>query len=187
MSPIIKKILIFVVILLLVLGGYYFFFLKNKTPVPETSLVSTTANAPISTAPTNTTPTASNTYMTEDLLALLLNVRNIKIDDALFGTPAFTSLNDSTIELIQEGNEGRVNPFAPIGVDPVVISTSPVDTGIPSIPDQNTIQVSETPAQGISPAGPSALDVLNTTTTNTKTPSTTKSTTTSGIKITPNN
>lgn len=187
MSPIIKKILIFIVIVILVLGGYYFFFIKNSTPATETALVSTTANAPISNVTTDTTTSASGTYMTEDLLALLLSVRNIQIDDTLFGMPAFTSLNDSTIPLIQEGNEGRINPFAPIGVDPVIISTSPIDTGTPIISGQNTIQVSDIPAQGISPAGPSTLDVLNTA--NTNTPSTIKNNTntTSGIKITPNN
>jgi len=53
----------------------------------------------------------------QDFLPLLLNVRNIKLNDAIFLDTAFQSLVDSSIALTPEGNEGRFNPFAPFGVE----------------------------------------------------------------------
>lgn len=62
----------------------------------------------------------------QEFLPILLNVKGIKLDDSIFYDPAFISLKDSSIVLVQDGNEGRPNPFAPIGYDN--IGTTPSTT-----------------------------------------------------------
>jgi len=52
-----------------------------------------------------------------DFLNLLLSVKNIKLEDTILNDATFRNLIDSSIVLIPEGNEGRSNPFAPIGTD----------------------------------------------------------------------
>ena len=53
----------------------------------------------------------------KDLLVVLLNLNNIKLDESIFSSRLFTSLQDFTINLPKTGATGRVNPFAPIGSD----------------------------------------------------------------------
>ena len=60
----------------------------------------------------------------QDFLPMLLSVKTIRLDDSIFSDPAFMSLVDGSIELIPEGNEGRPNPFAPLGAENSVSSTS---------------------------------------------------------------
>lgn len=55
----------------------------------------------------------------QEFLPILLNIKNLKLDDSIFQDPAFISLTDSTMVLVPDGNEGRPNPFAPIGSDTV--------------------------------------------------------------------
>lgn len=55
-----------------------------------------------------------STSLDKDFLPLLLNVKNIKLDNSIFSDPAFNSLVDSSIVLIPDGDEGRPNPFAPL-------------------------------------------------------------------------
>jgi hypothetical protein len=80
----------------------------------------------------------------KDFFALLLNVKNIKLDDAILSDPAFLSLRDSSIVLVPDGNEGRPNPFAKFGNDAVVIPTTPV---APSSPVSPTPPSTPAPAQ----------------------------------------
>lgn len=58
--------------------------------------------------------TVSNTELQNNLLALLLEIRSIKLDDSIFLDPAFRSLDDFGQEIVQEP-VGRSNPFAPVG------------------------------------------------------------------------
>ncbi len=44
----------------------------------------------------------------------------MSLNDGVFTDPAFKSLQDFTRPLVPLGNEGRVNPFSPIGSDPSV-------------------------------------------------------------------
>ena len=114
-----KNIIIFLVVgIIFVL--IYIFFIKQS---PSTAtLVSS-----------STTPTASdlaagnsNPSVTQDFLTLLLNVKNIKLDDTIFSDVAFTSLDGShSITLTPDGTEGRVNPFAPFGTDVIAPATTP--------------------------------------------------------------
>jgi len=121
----IKNIIIFLVIAIVLILGYVFFFKKEPD---QGNLVS---SAPGSTAPTSNN-TESVDLITGDFLSMLLNVKNIKLDESIFTDPAFLTLRDSSILLIPDGSEGRPNPFAPIGFESTfsapVSSTIPVDT-----------------------------------------------------------
>jgi len=124
--PKIKNILIFVAVgIILVL--IYVFFVKQPTDGNSNSaLVSSSGFSAV----TNTVagPTSSN--VTQDFLNLLLSVKSIKLDAAIFSDVAFINLDGShSINLIPDGNEGRPNPFAPIGSDNIVPPVSIITTG----------------------------------------------------------
>jgi hypothetical protein len=107
--PKIKNIAIFVGIAAAIFLGYYFFI---KAPAPEDNLVVSSA--------ANSSPQsgAVATGVPRDFLTLLLSVRNIRLEDAIFSDAAFKNLDGShSIILTQDGNEGRPNPFAPLGPD----------------------------------------------------------------------
>ena len=102
-----KNIIILVAIALAAVLFYTFFVKDDRGS--ETLLSSTGGEPELS--------TSANPAIAGDFLALLLSVKNITLSDAILSDPAFLSLADSSIELIPEGNEGRPNPFAPIGSD----------------------------------------------------------------------
>ncbi len=117
--PSIKNIIIFASIgISLVL--VYSFFIKDDGE--EANLV-TDVSMPVEGSPITTNQPGA--LAGQDFLSLLLNVKNIKLDDSIFMSPAFISLHDSSIILVPDGNEGRPNPFAPIGVD---ITAAPLPT-----------------------------------------------------------
>ena len=112
-----KNIIIFVIIAAIFVL-IYILFMKPKPPIA--SLISTTG-APVV---QNTGVVDTNSTLAQDFLSLLLNVKNIKLDDAIFSDNAFTNLHDSSITLTPDGTEGRVNPFAPLGSDATVVASS---------------------------------------------------------------
>ena len=119
MNSKIKNILIFTVIgaaLVLV----YIFFIKPSDE-ENVGLVSTLPDQ--TTSPTDSA-SINDSLGTKDFLVVLLNVKNIKLDDSIFSDIAFSNLRDSSITLIPDGTEGRPNPFAPIGSD---ASVAPVN------------------------------------------------------------
>ncbi|MFA6585803.1 MAG: hypothetical protein WCS86_01425 [Candidatus Paceibacterota bacterium] len=120
MASKIKNIILFTVIAA-VLILIYIFFIK-KAP-EEANLTS----SPITTTSTSgdTSTIDQNSALTRDFLSVLLNVKNIKLDDAIFSDASFNNLRDSSILLVASGDEGRPNPFAPIGSDPVVVPVAP--------------------------------------------------------------
>lgn len=121
----IKNILIFTTITVIFIL-IYIFFIKPK-PVTE-NLVSSQSSTVLPNMVdmgTNINQENNTSLVAKDFLTLLLNVKNIKLDDAIFSEIAFDSLRDSSIVLIPDGNEGRPNPFAPLGNDKI-IPTSPV-------------------------------------------------------------
>ena len=107
MNPKIKNLIIFSVIFILLVVGYVVFFRGGSQPA-----LTTTTGTPL---PSTTTTTGVN--VGQEFLTTLLNLKNIQLDDSVFNDPAFSKLQDYTITLVPEGNEGRVNPFAPIGTD----------------------------------------------------------------------
>lgn len=82
-----------------VIGFIYFGFIK-KEDVPDLQ------------AQTDTVVPGSR-----DLLAALQTLNTIKLDGQIFKTNTFKSLEDRTIPREPKSPEGRINPFAPIGVE----------------------------------------------------------------------
>ena len=118
MIPSVKNIIIVVVIVVALIFGYIF-FIKKPATVPN--LVSTDPTA----SNTNASSNAISITDAQDFLAVLLNVRSIVLDDSIFSDPTFATLRDSNIVLIQDGTEGRPNPFAPIGFELAPAPASP--------------------------------------------------------------
>jgi hypothetical protein len=106
-----KKPIIFAVIALLLVFLYLTFFKKDGE---EALLSSSLDNAGAVSLPDSS---SASSFISQDFLALLLGIRNISLDDSILSDPAFLSLRDSSIELVQDGSEGRRNPFAPFGSD----------------------------------------------------------------------
>ncbi len=111
--PKLKNIIIFGVIAVLVIGGYLYFKPAAESP----NLLTNTGPGGLVTDSNSGTATMSSDAIGQDFLNLLLNVQNIKLDDSIFSDPAFLSLHDSSIVLVQDLKAGRPNPFAPLGTE----------------------------------------------------------------------
>lgn len=132
--PKIKNIIIYAAAALALILIYIFFIKKSA---PQASLVATSGDGTAATPMSS----GSDTEVTKEFLAILLNVKNIKLNDAIFSDPAFATLRDSSIVLTPDGTEGRVNPFAPIGSDAAVpqpagspVTPAPAAPTAPAIP-----------------------------------------------------
>ena len=125
MTPRLKNILIIGGVAI-VLGLGYLFFIKKapEQPALTTSTESSTA-AGIS--------ALSQEGLSNDFVSILLSVKSIKLDDTILKDTAFLSLKDSSIVLVPSGNEGRPNPFAPIGTEAITPPTSSVSSTPPPV------------------------------------------------------
>ena len=127
--PKIRNIIIFIVngvALVLV----YIFFIKPSDQSETPSLVSSSSSAV-----TNTAVLADNSAVAQEFLTLLLSVRSIKLNDAIFSDKAFDALLETPVNLVQDGTEGRPNPFAPLGSDVIIPqSGAPEDEESPVTP-----------------------------------------------------
>lgn len=121
MSKTIKNILIFIIILVIIGVAYFMFFGKTKNVPAATSNSALQTSA--GTAPTNSVINpnpltgAEATRISQEFVNQLINLQAIKLKDDIFSSLAFQSLQDFSIVLVQPGNEGRPNPFAPFGAD----------------------------------------------------------------------
>ncbi|MBI5005124.1 MAG: hypothetical protein HZC03_00765 [Candidatus Lloydbacteria bacterium] len=89
---------------LLIWVGYVTFFQKNTSPNSNTGLASENVL-------TGDSPQAQSG---REILALLLNLKSLKLDASIFSDPSFQSLADFG-QNIPARPHGRGNPFAPIG------------------------------------------------------------------------
>jgi hypothetical protein len=147
----IKNIIIFVIILIIVAVGYYLFFGKTSSltgVAPSSSLQTSTGQVPIdSVIDPNSMTTIDASQISQEFVNQLLNLQAIKLNDDIFSSLAFQSLQDFSIVLVQPGNEGRPNPFAPFGSDDENpdATTTPVDSGIVVTPvDSNSSSTDNT-------------------------------------------
>ncbi len=127
-----KGLKIFLMLMILVVFGAIAYFLIGNEDLslkvsPTSSPLQTSTNQPVSGLAAQTTPDIDADQIGQEFLTQLLNIRTIKLREDIFSRPAFISLTDFTIELIQLGNEGRVNPFAPFGVDGETQAIDPFD------------------------------------------------------------
>ena len=133
MSSKIKTILILVAAAVVLVLIYILFIKKGPADVALISSTGTTGEVSM----TNTPIDNATLEVSQDFITTLLSVKSIKLDDTIFKEPSFISLRDSSIILVQDGNEGRPNPFAPIGSE-----TAPT---IPTTPTPTTPPVAPTP------------------------------------------
>ena len=142
MNSKIKNILILVVVAVALILIYIFFIKKGSVDSSLTSSNGVTATESSSTTTTTTDNVAKQA--SSDFISLLLSVKSIKLDDTILSDMAFLSLKDSTILLTQTGDEGRPNPFAPIGSEnitmPIVTPTIPTTPVVPVVPHNNSTQ-----------------------------------------------
>lgn len=161
MSKKIKNIIIVVVILAIVLVAYFLFFGKSKTPIPakNTGSLTTSSGAPV-TSVVNPNPTPANTVeaskISQEFVNQLLNLKAIKLNDDIFSSLAFQSLEDFTITLVQPGNEGRNNPFAPFGADATVPAdaTPGISNGTINVTPINDLPPTSTGSNNSLPGSP---------------------------------
>ena len=132
----IKNILIPLALVAVLILGYIFFIKK----APDASTL--TSNITTSTSVTD----AGSLPITQEFVTLLLNVKNIKLDDSIFRDPAFAILTDSSISLVPDGTQGRPNPFAPVGADTSTTTPASNVSNNPTTPSTN-------PATIIPPTG----------------------------------
>jgi hypothetical protein len=118
MNSKIKNIIILVIVAVVLVLVYIFFIKKDPT---DTALLSSSGGI---TGTDIVLSTEDTSKINNDFLALLLSVKSIKLDDTILKNKAFLSLQDSSIVLSQDGNEGRPNPFAPIGSESMVVPTT---------------------------------------------------------------
>ena len=117
MVPKIKNIIIFVVIAAAFILIYIFFIKPSPDQGSLVSSPSGTSLPSVNSSGTDTSIPNGTPMVAKDFLTLLLNVKNIKLDDTIFSDLAFNSLHDSSITLTPDGTEGRPNPFAKFGND----------------------------------------------------------------------
>jgi regulatory protein YycI of two-component signal transduction system YycFG len=106
----IKNIIIILVLVGVLVLGYIFFIKGNSDQANLTS------SAISNLLPSNDVST-NNIAVDSEFVTTLLSVKNIKLNNSIFSSTDFLNLRDSSIGLVQDGNEGRKNPFAPIGSD----------------------------------------------------------------------
>lgn len=114
MIPKIRNIIIFVAIAAIFVF-VYIYFIKPSGPIANLISSPATNTLPDVNGTLPTLNTSDDAVIAEDFLTLLLSVKSIKLTDNIFADPAFISLHDSSIVLIQDGTEGRPNPFADFG------------------------------------------------------------------------
>lgn len=119
MSKTVKLIIIIAVILALVIIGSTFITdpsgEQNSSGLQSVSTGRTAA--PLTQSATTNASTVDTQQINREFVSMLLNLQSIGLNDDIFSDPAFQALRDNTIRLNQPGNEGRPNPFAPIGID----------------------------------------------------------------------
>ncbi|MCC6520427.1 hypothetical protein IT403_00375 [Candidatus Nomurabacteria bacterium] len=115
-----KKLLIILVIVGVLGGGYYFFVVQKQGATGTSSLLSTSNGVTQTVNPAATTDISAISDTGQEFLSSLLSLRKMSLNDGVFTDPAFKSLQDFTRPLVPLGNEGRVNPFSPIGSDPSI-------------------------------------------------------------------
>lgn len=132
MSKNIKKIIIILVILILIGIGASLFTGSGGTGTQNQlqSLGTGTTGAPLTQNAATSQALMDTEEINREFLSMLLNLESIRLEDDIFSEPAFQALVDNTIRLNQPGNEGRPNPFAPIGTDGLYGSSASAETNL---------------------------------------------------------
>ena|SRR3989344_5185882 len=100
-----KNIVLFAAIFASLVLIYVVFFRGSSTPEGTTEV-----------GTLRVTEISEGTGVGDQLVAMLIKLQSLKLDTKVFKDPAFRSLNDFGREIPPEP-VGRINPFAPIGVE----------------------------------------------------------------------
>lgn len=162
-----KAIKIILILLIVGIAGaiVYFLMFANVEPSTQGSPLQTTTGQNVSGLAAQSTPEVNADQIGQEFLAQLLNIKTIKLREDIFSSPTFISLKDFTIELIQPGNEGRVNPFAPFGIDANVAADAQlgnVQDGFETFSDTETTPGTVGPGS-VTPVNPTppTIDISN--------------------------
>jgi len=90
-----KTIILVIILLVLIFIGYKFFWNTDSAASDETAVI--------------------DNEVVLKFVAMLEEIKALKLDVSFFASPIFTSLKDYTVEISPQP-VGRKNPFAPIGV-----------------------------------------------------------------------
>jgi hypothetical protein len=118
MSKTVKLIIVIAVIIALVVIGATFVTQPEGGTSGLQSVTTGNNASPLTQTAVTDADVANTQEINREFVSMLLNLRSITLNDDIFSEPAFQALTDNTIRLNQPGNEGRSNPFAPIGVEP---------------------------------------------------------------------
>jgi hypothetical protein len=122
MNKTLKKIIIVLVVLVVIGIGASFFTSDSSFQNPLQSTLTGDTAAPLTQNATTNQGLVNTEEINREFVSTLLNLQAINLNDDIFSEPAFTVLVDNTVRLNQPGNEGRLNPFAPIGTDQTTIN-----------------------------------------------------------------
>ena len=120
MSKIIKRLITAAVIIALIAIG---FSVVNNKKQSVSQTLSTFGEAP-----------EKEDSIGDEFVDTLLNLQVLKLNGDIFNASTFTGLQDFSITLVQLGNQGRPNPFAPIGADLSATSVAPNPNVITNTP-----------------------------------------------------
>lgn len=134
MKKLIKGVIILVVIIA-VIAGISSYLKSKKSDQGSSSLESTTGGS-VGVLPGTSSENTEALSVSDQFLRLLLSMQDIELDQSIFVDPAFTNLEDFSVEIIPRNNEGRVNPFAPVGRDTAPALASPQGGTVPANPTQ---------------------------------------------------
>jgi hypothetical protein len=123
MASKIKNIIILLIIAAALILIYVFFIKKSPDEANLTS-----SSPEITNLLPNTDISSQGVPVDTEFLSILLSIKNIRLNDTIFSSLAFTSFRDSSITLDPDGTEGRQNPFAPIGFDATTPTTLDLST-----------------------------------------------------------
>jgi hypothetical protein len=141
--------------LLFVLAGlslilvYILFFKKDNT---------NDANLTVNTTNINTADIAKvennpiDEQLSSEILATLSSIKSITLEDKIFNSKSFQSLVDGTVSLVKDGNEGRPNPFAPIGADASLAPTNATPVESAATPTPTTTPTTTAKPETASPS-----------------------------------
>jgi ABC-type antimicrobial peptide transport system permease subunit len=109
---------------LVVVAAAVYFVLGNSSQEQSTGLVSGGTNEPVA-SPISQAGSTITAEIGQEFIATLLSLQSINLDTTLFSNPAFVTLENRTLTFEDIQTNGRPNPFAPIGTDPVPVAPEP--------------------------------------------------------------
>lgn len=143
MSKNIKNIIITIVIVVGGGVGYLLLFGNSKDQNNNSSLSIYDSSIPSENI---------DTQISDDtaFLSTLLGLSEIKIDSQLFLNQTFNSLEDNTVEIVNNGVIGRENPFAPLD-GPEINTTTDSTVSLPMSAEPKIDIITTTPVNTKSP------------------------------------